>query len=80
MKIFIILIAILLTSCTNKDDAIDALDKSGYTNITTEGYGWFACSKDDFYSTKFTATNPNGKEVSGVVCNGILFKSSTIRF
>lgn len=77
--IFVALIC-LLNACTNKDDATRALQNSGYTNIQIDGYGWFACGKDDFYHTKFTATNPVGQQVDGVVCSGLLFKGATIRF
>lgn len=69
----------LLSACTNQPAAEKALRDSGFTNITTGGYGWFFCGKGDFYSTKFTAVNPAGKEVSGVACSGLL-KGTTIRF
>lgn len=52
----------------------------GYKNIQTHGFDLFACSEDDFYSTKFTATNPAGQQVSGVVCSGLIFKGATVRF
>lgn len=71
---------ILLSACTNSNDATLALSGAGYTDIKTGGYDWFACGEDDFYHTKFTATNPAGDRVNGVVCSGLLFKSATIRF
>ena len=76
-----ILIALLCVSgCTNDDDAFRALNAEGYTNIQTGGYAFFACSKDDFYHTSFTAKNAKGKTVEGVVCSGLFFKGSTIRY
>ena len=82
-KVFLVvacLFALSLSACSNSEDAYRALSNAGYTNITTKGYDWFACGQDDFYHTKFTATNPSGKQVNGVVCSGLLFKSATIRF
>ena len=71
---------LLLSACTSSKDATRALDNAGYTHIKTGGYSWFVCSESDFYHTKFTAINPIGKTVSGVVCSGLFFKSATIRF
>lgn len=74
-----ILNAALVAGCTNPSAAKHALSKAGYTEIQTGDYDWFACGSSDFYSTKFTAKNPIGQSVNGVVCTG-LFKRSTIRF
>ena len=81
-KIYIILALsiFILNGCTNSKDTNHALTSAGYTNIKTNGYAWFACAKDDFYRTKFTATNVRGKVVTGTVCSGLFFKNSTIRF
>lgn len=80
MKKLIIFAVLFLVGCTNSKDAYKALDDSGFSNIEITGYGWFACSKDDFYQTAFSATNINGKKVTGTVCSGLIFKNSTIRF
>lgn len=79
-RLFILFTVIILAACTNSEDARRALTSAGYTNISTGGYDWFACGGDDTYATKFTATNPAGNRVNGVVCSGLLFKSATIRF
>lgn len=79
-KIILISIASLLLSCDQSGTKALLLNQ-GYTNIDTSGgYSWFACSKDDFFATEFTAKNPAGNIVSGTVCEGLLFKGSTIRF
>jgi hypothetical protein len=75
-----IFLIILLSSCSNSNDANKALTAMGFTDIQTTGYKWFACSDDDWYHTGFTATNPQGMQVSGVVCSGFFFKNSTVRF
>lgn len=77
---FISLLSLFLTGCYNSSDAQKALDDAGFTNIEITGHAWFSCGKDDFYSTSFKAKNIHGKEVSGAVCSGFLFKNSTIRF
>lgn len=75
-----IVLAALLAGCTDGSTARHALDSAGYTDIRTYGYDWFACGQDDFFATRFSAKNPAGKTVSGVVCSGLFFKSATIRF
>lgn len=81
MKKFIFVIAVLtmITGCSDQKTAKKTLENSRYTDIELGGYSFFGCSKEDTFSTKFTATNPNGVIVSGVVCSG-WFKGGTIRF
>ena len=68
-----------LAGCTDAGHAVDLLTRQGYTNVQTHGYDWFACSEDDVFQTRFSATAPTGARVNGTVCKG-WFKSSTIRF
>ncbi len=49
------------------------------TDVKVGGYSYFGCGTGDTWHTKFVAKNQQGKEVSGVVCKGIL-KGSTVRF
>jgi len=74
-----VLIIFSITACSSSSDARKVLSNSGYINIKTNGFSLFGCAKDDTFSTKFTATNSQGKRVSGVVCSGWL-KGGTIRF
>lgn len=82
-KIIAVLVAIFmmftLTACDNPQEARRTLVNAGFKDIQAGGYDLFACGKDDFFSTRFTATNPSGVKVNGVVCSGF-FKGSTIRF
>ena len=78
--LFSAILPIFVYGCTNDSDAIRALRDSGYRDISTGGYGWFSCGSDDFYSTKFTATNIHGNKINGVVCSGLIFKGATIRY
>lgn len=80
MKKLIAIAAIALCGCTQQDTARRILEDAGYTNVQLQGYAFLACSEDDTYHDAFTATNPNGRHVSGTVCAGMLFKNSTIRF
>jgi len=79
-KTLICLLFATLIGCTNQNDAVNALQDAGFTNIQLTGYNFFACSKDDTYSTGFIAINPQGRVVKGTVCSGLIFKNSTIRF
>lgn len=80
MKYLIIaLLASFALACTAPDATKETLRKSGYKDIQTGGYNVFACGRDDNFATEFTATNPAGERVSGVVCCG-LWKNCTVRF
>lgn len=78
MKKVMLIMALVLSGCSSHDNTVHTLQAAGYTNITTDGYSFFGCGKDDTYHTKFTATGPTGVRVNGVVCSGV-FKGSTIR-
>lgn len=78
-RLTILLLVASLAACTQPQKATRILEDAGYTNIHMNGYGFWACGQDDQYSDAFTATGPTGRPVSGVVCAGFLFKSSTIR-
>lgn len=80
MRTVLLVILFMLSACTDPPTAERALDDMGMKNIHVGGYSWFGCGQDDWYATKFTAINQNGKYVAGVVCNGIWFKNSTVRF
>jgi len=79
-KMSLVIMISLLTSCTSPKDAKKALESMGYTDIKMTGYSFFACADEDFYHTGFKAQNANGKTVEGVVCSGIFFKNSYVRF
>lgn len=78
-KILVGFAVLILSACTNQDATLKTLRASGFKDIQIGGYS-FACSKDDSYCTKFTATNPNGETVSGAVGCGYWLKGCTIRF
>jgi len=67
---------------TDFDGAVRTVEQAGFKDAKATGYGWFKCGigeHADWWRTRFTATNQNGQEVTGVVCSSI-FKGSTIRF
>ena len=80
MKYLFLASLILVIGCTNVDKTVQTLKSSGYSDIQIKGYAWFACGKDDTYATNFSAKNPLGRTVSGVVCCGLVFKGCTVRF
>lgn len=82
MKLLIAaIIAVVLLACTDTERTVALLESQGYTNVTTEGYGMFSCGRDET-CTKFTATNPMGRQVTGVVGCGYTgcSKACTVRF
>ena len=78
LVIILVILPIPLMACTSPNKAASALQDAGYSDITINGIAPFSCGEDDNFSNKFTATNPAGDTVSGVVCCGIL-KGCTIR-
>lgn len=80
MRTMLLIAVLLLAGCTSETDARRALEAEGFKDIKVTGYDWFACAKDDTFHTGFTATNREGKHVSGVVCSGLLFKGATVRY
>lgn len=69
--------AIALAACSDPETAKRAAEDMGLTDVQTTGYDFFACGKDDLYSTGFTAKRGD-RVVHGVVCSGIL-KGATVR-
>lgn len=74
-----LLLIFLIVGCTNEHEARRVLEQDGVTDVRMDGYPWFACGKGDFYHTGFVGKR-NGKEISGTVCSGLIFKASTIRY
>ena len=74
-----VLLLPLLLSCTREDASRQTLESAGYSDIEMTGWSPLSCSDSDTFSTGFTAKNPKGDTVSGVVCCGWL-KNCTIRF
>lgn len=72
MRRILLACAILLSSCTDDQRFEEALDNMGFTNIRIDGYAFYGCGEGYNFHRSFHATNPRGKEVSGVVCCGIL--------
>ncbi len=80
-KIFALLvISMVLLACTDETNARHALESQGFTDVKMTGYVYGACSDDDDTHTGFTAKNPQGHPVSGVVCCGYFLKNCTIRW
>lgn len=78
MKKLMIIAAIILSGCSASDTATKALEGAGYSEVNITGYKFFGCSEDDTFHTGFIAKGVNGKQVTGVVCSGLL-KGATIR-
>lgn len=75
-----LLLCCVLSGCTDDSATRKALKNMGFKDIETHGHAWFSCSKDDGTCTKFSATNQNGRKVSGAVGCGYFFKNCTVRF
>lgn len=79
MKKLLLAAALFVTACTDSSGALRALHAAGFTNVELDGFPLWGCDAHDDFATKFTATNPRGERVSGVVCCGV-YKDCTIRF
>ena len=80
MKKILLLIALVLLSCTDETAARRALRSQGFTDVQITGYSWLECGEDDFSHTGFRAKNPHGEIVTGTVCCGFIAKGCTIRY
>ncbi len=72
----IILMAAAFSACdaifTDQTKTQQTLTKMGFSHVEAGGYAFFSCGDDYTYATKFTAVNPAGIQVDGVVCCGWL--------
>lgn len=64
--------------CTDPQSTQRVLMQSGYKNIEITGYRYGMAGENEYYSTGFKATAPNGDYVSGAVTRGGC-KGNTIR-
>lgn len=69
-----------LASCTDADGARNALSAQGFKDIQITGYQVFGCAKGDKVHTGFIAKGADEEIIKGVVCSGLLFKGSTVRY
>ena len=65
-----------------EDSATKTLDNSGYSEIKLSSTftAAMSCADSDLTGLAFSAKNPAGKSVEGVVCIGSGFKGNTVRF
>lgn len=74
------LVALLGLGCLTSDAEVrETLDNAGFTEVIVTGHVPFVCGEHDKGGNGFTATNPRGKRVKGVVCCGQV-KACTVRF
>lgn len=70
---------ILVPMNSDRTHIISFLERQGDKDVELTGFKYFSCGRDDFYKDGFKAINVNGHNVSGVVCEGVIFKSKTVR-
>jgi hypothetical protein len=80
LGVFVAILIYWVVAGYDNEGAKLTLEKAGYTEIETHGRAWFACGRDDFFSTKFTAKNTNDVLIDGAVCRGLFWKAATVRF
>lgn len=82
-SLIVLLVMALIMLFTIVDDggehAHRAIQNQGMTDIRMGDHAWFACA-DYETATNFTAVNPQGERVEGVVCCGLWMKACTIRW
>lgn len=71
--------AVFNGGCGAGDKGREALENQGFTDVQLGDHAWYGCSKDDSFNSHFTATNANGRRVSGIVCCGT-WKGCTVRW
>lgn len=78
--VVILTLAIVAIAERGHDNAVELLQREGYTNIDAGYIGFIGCTKDEHMNIPFTAINKNGAVVEGNVCGGVFFTGSIIRF
>lgn len=73
------LLLVIVACATDPDDARKTLFKAGFSEPHIGGVSMTSCGQDDYWGREFTAKNPSGTVVSGVVCCAS-FKGCTVRF
>jgi hypothetical protein len=74
------LILLFAKGCmTSSEETINSVSAYGFKDIRT-GDWTIGCSEGERLGRHFTATNSDGKMVSGYVCCGLVFKGCTVRW
>lgn len=80
VAIFVVMVIVAaLAGVTDEKTAARILESEGVSSVRWTGYDFFACSEGDWYHTGFAGVK-NGKQVTGVVCSGLVMKASTVRY
>lgn len=64
---------------TTQNQTVKAAEAAGMVNVIPGNIDLFACGEEDLPGRKFVATNPVGKQISGIVCCGAM-KACTVRY
>ena len=69
-------------ACGAGDEGKHAVESSGFTDVVMGDTAYWGCGKNDDANSHFTATNAQGRRVSGVVCCNMVGcgKACTVRF
>lgn len=76
-----VMAVLLVAGCfTSDDETMRTVEAQGFTEVRLGGAAPFRCDgKSDKVGQHFSAVNPAGRRVEGVVCCGVL-KGCTVRF
>lgn len=81
--IVLAVIALIAMATSNENSALSAAEAQGYSDISIKSVHRFfsadlhGCS--DWKATVMKVTNPIGKKVEIIVCEGLIMKGATIR-
>ncbi len=75
----VVTIGVTVAAYSSDDKEAKALQRQGFTNIRVGGWSPLSCSDSDLTAKSFKAKNPQGREVEGVICCGVL-KGCTVRW
>lgn len=77
------IVALIAKATSNEDSAIAAAITQGYSDLSVKSVNRFISAEihgcDDWKATAMNATNPVGKKVEIIVCEGLFMKGATIR-
>lgn len=78
LMLAVVLAASLSACAPKKEDIIYDIEAFGFSDVVIGKWTTWSCGRDDSWGYYFTATNPAGRQIKGVVCGG-LNKGSTVR-
>lgn len=68
-----------LGGCSDREVGKELLPDLGLSEIKYDGFGWFDCGEADWFRSRYSAKNQQGKTIQLTICEGF-YKGKTVRY